>query len=115
MKRVKFIVLSLVAATALSSGPVKADDVQTILAGKAVAEKACAKCHSVGFRGESAAPRATPFRDLVSTWSGEELQDAVKSGLPVRHGPAYNLQLPPADTLALLAYLDSLATEASGE
>ncbi|MBC8050371.1 MAG: hypothetical protein H7X92_09535 [Chitinophagales bacterium] len=103
------------ACLAMFQSPVAADDLQTVLKGKAVASRASASCHSIEPRGDSPVTDATPFRELVSTFSGEDVEDSVKSGLTLSHQVKLGARLTADDADALIAFLRWLATEAAGE
>lgn len=107
--------LPLVCIGMLHSQRAAADNLAAIEKGRTVASRACASCHSIGLRGDSPVADAAPFRDLVSRWSGEEIENALKTGLSISHRAKMVSQIADADADALIAFLRSLAEELAGE
>lgn len=79
-------------------------------AGHALAEEMCSRCHAVGETGASPNPDAPEFREVVTRYPVDSLQEALAEGIVVAHDaemPEFELQ--PRQIDNLLAYLDTLA------
>lgn len=79
--------------------------------GRAFAQRLCATCHAVGYRGASPYAPAPPFRTLHERYDVEALAEALAEGIVVGHGGARQMPqfvLSPAEIDDLLAYLKSL-------
>jgi cytochrome c len=77
-------------------------------AGRLVAQKACAACHAVGAADSASPSRAPPFRDVMTRYPPEDLDEALAEGMLVGHSPMPQVQLDEADRRALIAYLRTL-------
>jgi mono/diheme cytochrome c family protein len=78
--------------------------------GKDIAEKKCALCHAVGPTGDSAAPKAPPFRTLSERYPIDSLQEALAEGITVGHeGVAMpEFRMEPREIDDFLSYLNSI-------
>lgn len=76
--------------------------------GSAIAERECARCHSVGATGQSPHAKAPPFRELPKRYPVGDLAEALVEGIVVGHGDMPEFLFEPDDVDALLAYIASL-------
>ncbi|ESR25728.1 c-type cytochrome [Lutibaculum baratangense] len=80
-----------------------------IARGEALAEEMCSRCHAIGLEGESPLADAPPFREVVTRYPVEHLQEALAEGIVVAHdAPMPEFELPPEEIDDLLAYLGQL-------
>ncbi len=77
--------------------------------GHELAEKFCARCHSIGLQGKSTHASAPPFREIVARGNVENLEEALGEGIVVGHPDMPQFQFKPRDVGALIAYLKSLS------
>jgi mono/diheme cytochrome c family protein len=99
------ICAAALAALAFSAEPSPAQDVA---AGKALAEKQCARCHATGADGASAYQEAPPFRDIVKRYPVDNLAEALAEGITVGHHAMPEFTFSPDQIGDLLAYLEML-------
>ena len=107
----KYVAITLVCLSLLGAGCARTGDANKdarVEMGEALAQAQCARCHAVGFFGESPLDQAPPFRRLHERYPIEQLAEAFAEGIVVDHTemPAFELQ--PREIDALLAYLGSL-------
>ncbi len=98
---------SLAAIAFFASLPAAAGDVER---GRGLAKANCGRCHAIGKAGESANPKAPPFRLLAKRYPLGNLEEALAEGIVVGHEGA---EMPPfsfssEQIQALLAYLGSI-------
>ena len=78
--------------------------------GRRIAKANCARCHAIGKTGESANPKAPPFRVVAVKYRGEDLEEAFAEGIMVGHRapemPEFEFR--PRQIEALIAYLGRL-------
>lgn len=96
--------LMLLAAAASASETRAAD----VAAGRAFAEKNCARCHAIGRAGPSPFAEAPPFRTFSKKWPVEYLEEALAEGIVVGHPAMPVFQLTPDEIDDLIAYLKSI-------
>ena len=77
-------------------------------AGRAYADAACASCHAVGRSGASPLKAAPPFREIMTRYPAEDLEEALAEGIVVGHPAMPNFQLEGPDLENLVAYLRTL-------
>ena len=82
---------------------------QDIEAGKAIAQKNCARCHAIGMTGASPNKNAPPFREIVKRYPVENLEEAFGEGIIVGHKEMPEFSFPPEKIGDLLGYLGSLS------
>jgi mono/diheme cytochrome c family protein len=101
---------ALIAAVLVASAPgaVVARS-PTVERGKAIAERLCARCHSVTLAGDSPQALAPPFRELPRRYPVEHLAEALAEGIVTGHPDMPQFKFAPADIDALLGFIDSLA------
>lgn len=78
------------------------------LEGRAIAEKNCARCHSIEREGPSPLPLAVPFRELPRRYPVRQLGEALAEGIVTGHPDMPEFTFEPPQIEALLAYLESL-------
>jgi mono/diheme cytochrome c family protein len=77
--------------------------------GKAIAERLCARCHSVTPAGDSPVVLAPPFRQLPQRYPIEHLAEALAEGIVTGHPDMPQFKFSPPEIDALLGFIDSLA------
>ena len=100
----------LPALIALWTAPAYAADRELIERGRTIAKTNCSRCHAIGRMGESANPKAPPFRHIARNYPLANLEEALAEGILVGHeGPEMpRFKLSTAQIEALLAYLASV-------
>jgi mono/diheme cytochrome c family protein len=88
--------------------PVQADKAKSVAAGKALAEKNCARCHSIGKTGASPEAKAPAFRRFPAMWPLEYLEEALAEGIVVGHSIMPEFEFETKDITNLLDYIASL-------
>jgi len=84
---------------------------QDVSAGRAMAQKLCARCHAIGPVGDSPLPEAPPFRTFSSKYPIDSLAEAFAEGIVVGHSDMPEFKFEPDEIDALLAYLDSIQSK----
>jgi len=76
--------------------------------GLAILQKNCARCHALGLTGTSPHPQAPPFRDVVSRYPVEDLEESLAEGIVSGHPdmPEFTFDADQID--AIVAYLNDL-------
>jgi cytochrome c len=82
---------------------------ELIQRGQAIAERLCARCHSIAADGESPLRLAPPFRLLPQRYPVEHLAEALAEGIVTGHPAMPQFKFQPAEIDALLGFIDSLA------
>jgi mono/diheme cytochrome c family protein len=77
--------------------------------GRAIAERLCARCHSVAEAGESPLRIAPPFRVLSQRYPIEQLAEALAEGIVTGHPGMPQFTFTPAEIDALLSFIDNLS------
>ena len=111
------ILRTLAAALLLSAtgvGPLAADERERSEAGRALAERHCARCHSVGERGDSPHKDAPPFRNFAKMWPLENLEEALAEGIVTGHPDMPAFVFEPDEIDALIEHLHDLALKEKG-
>ena len=87
--------------------PAYAADKELVERGHLIAKTNCSRCHAIGRKGESANPKAPPFRRIAKKYPLANLEEALAEGILVGHeGPEMpQFKLSPEQIEALLAYL----------
>ena len=93
----------------LSSSASVAEELSPTQQGAELAQKMCARCHSVEITGASPFPDAPPFREFAGKWPLESLEEALAEGIVVGHPAMPEFMLEPKDTQNLLSYLATLS------
>jgi len=92
-------------ASQASSAPIEGN----VAAGKAFAQKNCARCHAIGRKGESLNKAAPPLRTLSKRYPLDSLYEAFAEGIIVGHTNMPEFELDPAVITDLLAYIQSIS------
>ncbi len=79
-----------------------------IVAGRALVETHCSRCHSTADAGESPLAAAPRFRDLYLRYDVELLGEALVEGIATAHPDMPQFQFEPFEAEAIIAYLKSL-------
>ena len=74
----------------------------------------CARCHAIGTADESPHRITPPFRVLGQRYPIPMLVDAARTGVIDGHDEMPMFELGPADTAALLTYIDGLNPGVAG-
>ncbi len=77
--------------------------------GHAIAQRMCAKCHSVEKTGESPHADAPPFRTFASKWPLESLEEALAEGIVTGHPDMPPFAFEPSDIAGLIDHLNEIA------
>lgn len=107
----RFAVTFLAAlAFSLNAAPAAFAEKAMLANGRAIAQKACGRCHAVGRAGESPNPKSPPFRTLAQRYPLASLEEALGEGIVVGHegSDMPQFRLGTAQIEALLAYLGSI-------
>jgi cytochrome c len=76
--------------------------------GQAIAERLCARCHSIAVEGESSMGLAPPFRLLPQRYPVRHLEEALAEGIVTGHPAMPRFTFTPAEIEALLTFIASL-------
>ena len=109
MKNICTIVLAVAVMCAASALDVTA--AEDVPAGRAMAQKLCARCHAIGPVGDSPLAEAPPFRTFSSKYPIDSLAEAFAEGIVVGHPDMPEFKFEPDEIDALLAYLDSIQSQ----
>ena len=106
----------ILAGFALSAMAAHADETAAgdAAAGGALAERLCARCHSISGPGPSPLTQAPPFSGFERKWPVYYLAEAMAEGLVIGHGPMPEFTFNPEEIDDLLAYLHSVQLADSG-
>jgi mono/diheme cytochrome c family protein len=99
--------LGLLLAALLAPVPSRAED-GSVARGRELAQEWCAKCHAIGFYGESPLTIAPPFRELHERYDVEDLAESLAEGILVGHPTMPAFRFDPDQIDNLIAYLKSL-------
>jgi len=81
---------------------------QRLEAGKKLASKKCASCHSIKHEGDSPNKEAPPFRTFAQKWPLESLEESLAEGIVTGHREMPEFVLTPPEIDAFLTFLGSL-------
>lgn len=81
----------------------------TVKEGQRLAERLCARCHSIAATGESPMRPAPPFRALPERYPVEHLAEALAEGIVTGHSSMPQFAFSPAEIDALLSFIDGLS------
>lgn len=98
-----------VAPDPVTFGRTYADDM--VVAGEKLAHERCITCHPVS--GKGGRHRAPPLDTLVGRRGSDQLTDDLVAGLPVDHGNMPQFDFNVTAAIALVAYLEAIAPQAS--
>ena len=103
----------LASAAACAAMPADAQDprnIESVREGRAVAQRVCARCHSVGPTGKSPNPKSPPFRTIVARHGADHLPGALfLDGTVLRHPVMPQFEFQAVEVDGLIAYIRSLA------
>lgn len=105
-------VTALVMLSTFTPGTLMAQDLE---AGKETATRLCSGCHSIEKTGESAKPKAPPFREFASRWPLENLEEALAEGIIVGHKIMPEFELNTDQISDLLGYIATLSDEKTNQ
>ena len=89
--------------------PIAAAERERSEAGRALAERHCARCHAVGESGESPHKDAPAFRKFATMWPLENLEEALAEGIVTGHPDMPAFVFEPDEIDALMEHLHDLA------
>ncbi len=102
------ILRTLIAAVVFQviwSQSLRADDT---VAGLALAQKNCARCHAVTKEGTSSHAEAPPFTEVVKRYPPATLAEALAEGIATGHRDMPEFVFSPDEIGDLIAYLEAL-------
>jgi mono/diheme cytochrome c family protein len=89
--------------------PAAAQPSSPLKRGQEIAERLCARCHSIAATGVSPQPLAPPFRTLARRYPLEHLAEALAEGIVTGHPDMPQFKFSPTEIDALLSFIDGLA------
>ena len=105
----RFAALTYIALLTIGAGSaLAAEDSGTASDGKAVLEKHCGRCHSIGATGESPLSEAPPLREIYLRYPIEQLEEGLAEGMGSRHREMPQIQFSPDQIAGILTYLGSI-------
>ncbi len=104
--------LGLLAALQAWSIAASATDIE---AGRALADRLCARCHAIGPTGASKLAKAPPFRVIANRYSVWSLQEALAEGIVTGHADMPEFKFNPDQIEALLTFMDTHTKKKSGK
>jgi len=109
-RRLRRMIALAIAASALSSGPVRSQEALSPPAqrGLVFVRTHCSHCHSVDRVGKSPLVIAPPFRTLHERYPVESLQESLAEGIITGHPSMPEFRLDPGQVADVIAYLKSL-------
>jgi mono/diheme cytochrome c family protein len=81
------------------------DNMESVRAGRKVAEENCAHCHAIGKRGGSPNPKAPRFPLIAERYPGGNPAGVLTDGTVVRHPGMPEFRMLEAETDGLVAYI----------
>lgn len=102
------ILIALAGVLAAPLTLARADDAALAVHGKAVVDKHCSRCHQTGRTGTSRLPDAPPFRELMTRYAPETLEEALGEGLSSGHPAMPEFVFEPDEIAAIVAYFATL-------
>jgi cytochrome c len=76
--------------------------------GKSLLTANCSRCHAVGMTGESQHEKAPPFRQVVTRYPVDNLEEALAEGIMSGHPDMPEFSFTAGEIASILAYLDGL-------
>ncbi len=80
--------------------------------GEVLVRENCSRCHAIGQSGESPVGQAPPFRTLSEKYPVDSLAESLVEGIVSGHPEMPIFVFKPHDVDAIIAYLESIQTEA---
>jgi mono/diheme cytochrome c family protein len=108
MRQASAIALLCMALAVLGGTPVAAQPA-AVKDGRSLAQRLCARCHSIAASGESPMRSAPPFRTLPQRYPVEHLAEALAEGIVTGHPAMPQFEFSPAEIDALLGFIDGLS------
>ena len=99
--------ISLSALIAVSFMTIPPAAAQSTVAGEALAEKLCARCHAIRTGEKSKHGLAPAFPTIANRYSVWGLQEALAEGIVVGHAAMPKFVLSPKEINDLLAFMDT--------
>ncbi|WP_181702242.1 c-type cytochrome [Chthonobacter albigriseus] len=78
------------------------------LQGKIYLQTTCSGCHAVGATDASTDPKAPAFREVVTRYQPEDLEESLAEGIVTGHPEMPQVTLDPPQIANVIAYLDAL-------
>jgi mono/diheme cytochrome c family protein len=103
--------LGALAASVETDGTPEGD----VAAGRAMAERLCARCHAIAGPGPSPLAQAPLFSGFERKWPVEYLAEAMAEGLVIGHGPMPEFIFTPEEIDDMIAYLHSVQLPAPAD
>jgi mono/diheme cytochrome c family protein len=107
--------LSVSLGAAAASVETNGASVGDVGAGRAMAERLCARCHAIAGPGPSPLAQAPLFSGFERKWPVEYLAEAMAEGLVIGHGPMPEFTFTPEEIDDMIAYLDTVQLPAPAD
>lgn len=91
-----------------ASGPLATESDGLVLAGKALVEANCSRCHAIGETGASPNPKAPEFRSIGRKHPVLALREPLSRGIAAQHDEMPKFALNDAEIDRIVAYINSL-------
>ena len=111
MRRFNCLGLVLAAVAVVWTAAARASEIE---AGRALADRLCARCHAIGPTGASKLSKAPPFRIIANRYSVWSLQEALAEGIVTGHADMPEFKFDPDQIEALLTFMDTYTEKKSG-
>jgi mono/diheme cytochrome c family protein len=98
-----------------ASAPAIAAADDAVAQGEAILQKNCSRCHAIGTTGKSTHPQAPPFRDVVTRYPVEDLEESLAEGIVSGHPDMPEFTFTPDEINAIVAYLNDLKAKTAGK
>lgn len=79
--------------------------------GRAALESRCSRCHAIGPEGASPRADAPPFREIMTRYAPEDLEESLAEGITSGHPDMPEFILSPEEIGAVVAYLHTLTAK----
>lgn len=107
LKKGRFIRAILATFMAVTT-PVHASDKSDVERGKALVEKRCSRCHSIGRAGNSRHQDAPAFRTLAKRYPLANLEESLAEGISTGHPDMPEFQIQPREISEVIRYLSTV-------
>lgn len=77
--------------------------------GRLALDSRCSRCHAIGAEGASPHAEAPPFREVMTRYAPENLEEALAEGIFAGHPDMPEFVLAPDEIAAIVTYLHTLA------
>jgi len=85
------------------------------IAGAAILQKNCARCHAIGTTGDSPHSEAPPFREVVHRYPPENLEESLAEGIVSGHTEMPEFAFSSEEISAIIGYLNDLKDQVTGK